>query len=649
MDPGTILAIIQISASVFKLGREISLQFFGPDKAPERLKHLNSRLRILNDLLQQITVQKGSPDKLSTTRFPGSDSIENTLRDCGDFLRHYKALILEQGSFAQQVKLIAGPDASRIDEFHRKIDQHYAELGQWRMVLLHDRVDEILARVNNLRGQETGLGIIPYTVPPPYHPPSTSAPATPDINITPIPGDLSTSPIRIPPRPRPQSQQLNTIPESQFGENEIGSPNGSTHRPSHDSGRPPTVLSPSCPPSPGHYVTLCMGAKEPLVFSLDAYSVYEEEGIRIIEWACPQLRVRHFLPPGNRRIPYTKPNHTKIEVTFLPHQGSDSEHQCETITSNETRTTRTKIRYQFIHKTDRERFQRDIRVREYLEMVQVFKIHTSKARDVAVDVHIKVWARHNHDMGPTISFAYLGKYGQSYHCEYKIRWFRKELEKKDGSGGKDHKRLILYFYSGDTDLSYGPATDDSNKKGEALTTKIKRRMSIGSTSSSVSRSPPIGHPATLYDWKSETPPDDVKKIGHLDIEFRKEALRDKFINACYYAHPASSGRPTSMSDTESLGANAASLFSVGSPTGTHLTTPQRSISELEGVYPAAELSSAPRYMDPIELPSPDIPASRPIQFNNPYPFLMPPAARQNTYELEDSEPPPNWSSPAQRG
>lgn len=146
MEFGTILGILQLSASVFKLGREISLEFFGPENAPEKLRHLNTRLRILNEFLKENLEQPGLPDKLSATRFPGSVSIEKTLKECKMFLENYKSLLSEttrRGSTAQRVLLTVGPDASRIDDFHKKIDQHYAELGHWRMGSLTDKINNL--------------------------------------------------------------------------------------------------------------------------------------------------------------------------------------------------------------------------------------------------------------------------------------------------------------------------------------------------------------------------------------------------------------------------------------------------------------------------------------------------------------------------
>lgn len=227
---------------------------------------------------------------------------------------------------------------------------------------------------------------------------------------------------------------------------------------------------------------------------------------------CKQETYSNILVPlGPRGIPYTKPKNPKIEVTFLPHS---SEHWFEiTTSSDETKRLSEKARYQFTQKADRDIFQRQVRVRQYLQMVEVVKIHTWKERNVAMDVHLKVWARNNQDIDPTFSFAYLGQTEPNHHVEYKIRWFKKEPERKGDT------RLILRPYSEDTDLGYGPAADDPGKKGGHIKGLI-RRMSGSPNVAFASHSPSIGHsPVVLYEGKGKAAPED-EKLGYLDIEFQ---------------------------------------------------------------------------------------------------------------------------------
>lgn len=218
------------------------------------------------------------------------------------------------------------------------------------------------------------------------------------------------------------------------------------------------------------------------------------------------------MPPGPKQIPYTKPNSSKNEVTFLPH---DSEHRVE-ITTPETgvQSIKDRVRYLFTHKADRDIFQRQMRARQTLHMVQVVRIHTSREKDVAMNAHLKVWSRNDHDMEPTFSFPYLGKSEPVHqHVEYKIRWFRKEPERRGDT------RLRLYPYSEDADISYGPTVDDSNKKSQPVKNMI-RRMSGSSYATSTGHSPSSGsHSTLLYDWKGRPPPEDLK-LRYLEFDFQ---------------------------------------------------------------------------------------------------------------------------------
>ncbi|KAI0869488.1 hypothetical protein GGS24DRAFT_511833 [Hypoxylon argillaceum] len=634
MEFGTILGILQLSASVFKLGREISLEFFGPENAPEKLRHLNTRLRILNEFLKENLEQPGLPDKLSATRFPGSVSIEKTLKECKKFLENYKSLLSEttrRGSTAQRVLLTVGPDASRIDDFHKKIDQHYAELGHWRMGSLTDKI-------NNLHMHHMS------TYPNPHLPL-----ATPQINLDPglyittLPlTELPTNQQLISPRTRTspilraqsQTTSLHSLPELpstrilnySVPASESGSLNSLIGGQGYDSNVGQARPSPRSGSWSGHnYVTLLIGTREGLRFSPDVYKVYEDEKRRVIDWLGPQVRIRHFLPLGPRGIPYTKPKNPKIEVTFLPHS---SEHWFEiTTSSDETKRLSEKARYQFTQKADRDIFQRQVRVRQYLQMVEVVKIHTWKERNVAMDVHLKVWARNNQDIDPTFSFAYLGQTEPNHHVEYKIRWFKKEPERKGDT------RLILRPYSEDTDLGYGPAADDPGKKGGHIKGLI-RRMSGSPNVAFASHSPSIGHsPVVLYEGKGKAAPED-ERLGYLDIEFQSLGHREKFISACFEASHPTSHRGTLGSDTETLSTNPPSMFSWGSTSASQMTTPQHSVSELDSVSPAVEMGASERSPDSLRLPSPAISRTVPIQFNNLNPFALPDPAVPTACELE---------------
>ncbi|KAI1750199.1 hypothetical protein F4782DRAFT_510307 [Xylaria castorea] len=638
VDPGTVLAVVQLSASVLKLGRDIAFEFFGPEGTPDKLKYLNTRLQTLNDSLEKILKQPGSPDKLSATTFPGSVSIEKTLKECKVFLEHYRSLLLEPGSLsatARRVRLIVGPDASRIDGFHKRIDQHHTELGQWRMGSIADGIDELRILITSaLPGATTNyLPAYPNEAAPEFgsHTSSYRSATTPtDLspNKESLLPTIYTSPVL---RAHSRNPSLISIPElppaaipsPSISSTESRSEINSVGRQIYYGSLGPASTFPSSltAPSSGHSVTLVLGAKEELRFTLDAYQVHEDGTTRIIECFSPQTRVRHYLPSENERIPFTKPEDTRMEVTFLPRR---SKHRFEITAPDGPKRILDEFSYQFTYKVDRERFQRQVRIRKYLQMVRAVRIHTSGEKNIAIDIHLKVWARNENDTSPTISFAWLGKDLLKHHVEYVIRWFRNEPERR----GEKRPRLIMHPYTEDTDLSYLPASDDAGKKNSALK-ELKRRMSAGSNISFASRSTLVNHPSgVVYEGKGKTAPDHVRELGFLEIEFDNVTLREKFVSACFEAHssgPPTSRRATLGSDTDSSGANQASVFSSRSPTVSQATTPQHSVNEMDAT------------VCPVELPSPAIPRHIPIQFNNMDPFKMPDTAIPTRYELEASE------------
>ncbi|KAI1419532.1 hypothetical protein F5Y12DRAFT_793700 [Xylaria sp. FL1777] len=648
MDPGTILSIFQLSGSVLKVGRDVAFEFVGPEGAQKKLKHLNTRLQTLNIFLEKFLQQPGSPDKLSTIQFPGSESIEKTLKECKTFLEHYKSLLSEtprRSATAQRVLLVVGPDASRIEEFHKKIDQHYAELEQWRIGSLNDKIDELHILVESMRGS---ISVPPMNHPSPYPTPN-SGHATPEIDQQLLSTASHNSPVI---RAQSRTSSLNSITElppaaiqnpsfsvdraHQRNKLNITTESGSTitsvDRRSYDTGIgvARASYSSSDGSSTGHYITLILGTGEMFQFNHDAYEVYESTTGRVIDWHNSQKRVRHILPLGARRIPYTKPNDPKIEVTFLPR---GSKHQFEITTPNGSESKNEKFRYQFTHKADREIFQRRVRIRQSLQMIQVVRIHKFKEENIAMNVHLKVWGRNDRVPEPTLSFASLSKSEPNHHEEYAIRWFKREPERKG------EKRLILRPYSEDTDLNYGPP---SNEKSSAFK-EMRRKISITSNVSIGSRSPSIGTTsAILYEGKGETAPEQVRKLGFLDIEFESIGLREKFINACHEAYDAAhaSHRATPGADGDSPSPNLASIFSIASTSGSQSTTPQRSISEQEGIGLGVDVdtSLSPR---PLRLPSPAIqrPASG-IRFENLSLFTMSDPAISTVRELEPSEPSP---------
>ncbi|KAF2965662.1 hypothetical protein GQX73_g7928 [Xylaria multiplex] len=621
LDPGTALSVVQLSGNVLKLGRDIAFEFFGPEGAPQKLKHLNLRLQTLNTTLEDILKQPA-------------------------FLESYKSLLSENPSrsaIGQRVLLTVGPDASRIDEFHKKIDQHYTEIGQWRIGSMGERVDERIGSLNDKMHELYVLVqnsiIIPPTHPPPLPTIPNSGPATPEINQQLLSPMMHASPVL-----RAQSSRTPSLASiSELPPPALPSPSFPTDRAFHHNKRSTTLESgstigliggrgrdssvggtrTSCSSLSGsvfgHRITLVIGTEEGLQFSPDSYEVHGGETERIIDWSGPQIRVQHFhmlVPSGVKRIPYTKPNDPKMEVTFLP---LGSKHRFEITTPDGSETRHDRFKYQFTHKSDRETFQRRVRIRQSLKMIQVVNIHKSKEENIAMDVHLKVWGpRNEQDTNPTFSFAYLSRKGE--------------------------KRLILRPYSDDTDLHYGPAVDDSNRRSSTFK-EWKRKMSIGSNASVGSRSPPIGSPpAVLYEVKGETAPEYVRKLGYLDIEFESIGLREKFVNACYEAHHPVSivRRATFGSDTDSLSLKQPSISSSSPQSVSQTTTTHPSIGEHEGVGLGVNMGTTghvPPSPNPLQLPSPAIPRTSGIRFDLSL-FTMPDPAVSTVRDLEYSEPSP---------
>ncbi|KAI1108282.1 hypothetical protein F5Y14DRAFT_445580 [Nemania sp. NC0429] len=652
MELGTIIAIIQLSGAVLKLGRDIANEFFSAG-APERLKHLNSRLQTLNETLERVLAPHGS--RHLTTKFAGSKSIEKTLKECKTFLEGYKSLLAEtrrRRSVAQHVLLVIGPDAERIDEFHKKIDQHHIELSQWRMESIDGKLD-ILISHRRLSSTAGDLPLQPRNV---LDPISEFPPAAPPYQATPSYESEPTAAQNSwnsPPVPNYEDESTvvrnnQTVPiydgaSTTTRNNSWSSPTVSNHdirpkQPFRNSWNGPGIGPTQAIPH-GHYVTIQLGVREGLQFTPDACRVYMDNKVWIADWSSPQIRVRHILPSGPRRIPYTKPNTN--EVTFLPH---NSEHQLE-ITTPEygAKSIKDRIKYVFTHKEDRDRFQRQVRTRENLQVIQVVRIHTSREKNVAIGAHLKVWSRNDHDTEPTFSFPYLGRDHQ--HVEYKVRWFRKEPEKRKET------LLRLYPYSEDVNLSYGPPGDVPNDKNQAIRNRIRRMSGISSAPSTSRSSFTSSDSAVLYDCQGSQPPADFK-LKYLEFEFQSSVLREKFVSACYEAHHRSSSSrpPTIVSEIDSLSPNPASLFSHGSLWTSRGTTPQQSISELECVSPAVEMGvgvgvspPGPGYTPSLSLPSPAIPHTATMMpLKSPNLLTLPEPAIQTPYELEADEQSPRY-------
>lgn len=136
MEPGTILSIVQLSSSVLKLGSKISQEFFGNnDRVPDKLKRLNGRLQRFYDSVEEIIKEVEGRNASSRLIYPGADAIIETLTECKEFLSQYEAALSTNRTFggaSQRLLLVAGPDSSKIEDFNRRIIDHYTELNHWR-------------------------------------------------------------------------------------------------------------------------------------------------------------------------------------------------------------------------------------------------------------------------------------------------------------------------------------------------------------------------------------------------------------------------------------------------------------------------------------------------------------------------------------
>ncbi|KAK7941463.1 uncharacterized protein PG986_013850 [Apiospora aurea] len=239
----------------------------------------------------------------------------------------------------------------------------------------------------------------------------------------------------------------------------------------------------------------------------DRYSVQETGEFRIVEWTMAGIRLRHFIPRNETRIPYPKPNDKTLEVSFLPRS---TKHTFEITDGHGTCTTQEIPRYYFTHKPDRETFQRRVRNRQFLEMVQALVVHSREEKYIAKDVHLKILRTDAADDLSILSFAHHEKGHGSHHVEYKIRWFKRSPELKGET------RLLLRMYSPESDLEYGPDVDEQPTRRPSFGERIMRRNSSRSRSPSAS-----GRTASvLYEQKGEVPPTNVRRLGYLEIEFQ---------------------------------------------------------------------------------------------------------------------------------
>ncbi|KAI1381219.1 hypothetical protein F4677DRAFT_119527 [Hypoxylon crocopeplum] len=579
MDPGTVISIVQLSASILTLGSKVSHEFWGNDKVRDKLADLNRRLQTFHEFVKEIVDR--TPDAPSKLVYPGAGSVNKTLIECKEFLKQYERTLSSSrslGGATQRAWLAAGPDSSRLEDFHSRIDRHYMELQHWNMRSLQGEVRDMITSISaspsgptatiskgdternssiarpspQTESAERLVEEPLFELPPAQLPPPYRFNRSPVLRATPRNPSLDS----IPELPSPIDRSTHSLDANTRRQRTIHSEAGPVMTLLGASGRERAVSSaslrtepddntdlgsqtqlPTSPSSqsivPGRTVTLHIGSQT-FRFSSGCYRVVDIEGVGVIEWSNVNsgTRIRHVLP-GRSPIPFTKPDDKMFRVFFLPR---DTKHRFEIARGDTTENRLEQPHYQFDHKPDRETFQKKLRTCDYLSMIRALKIHSAKEKDIAIKIHLKVWRRNDQDDEPTFSFA-AHEIGQaSHHSEFKIRWFKKTPELKGET------RLILRVYSTDSDLDYGPRPDPPPATRRSSTIRaFTRRMSGDSnqtnSSRSTSRSPSAGPSSLrLYDCKGKEPPPKVQELGYLEIEFLNSELRKSFISACYEAH-----------------------------------------------------------------------------------------------------------------
>ncbi|KAI1800163.1 hypothetical protein F4811DRAFT_564949 [Daldinia bambusicola] len=598
MEPGTFLSIVQLSLSVFELVSKIAHEFYGQnDRVPDKLRRLNDRLKEFHAIVDGIIDGSHEKNPLLNFVYPGADAIVETLTECNDFLHQYESALSADRAFggASQLAFIVGPNDSRIQELDRRILSHYPTLQLWKTTGLERLVlqlgESMTAKQQTNSQVNRASNIIAESPPRAEFSERSAEEALTNFSTT----QVATPTLRAVSR-NPSLPSINELPSPQVGESsfseavpysqrstglEIGpvlahlrghsrgiavSPSIRA-RPTNSAESLSPVLLSTSPTSQfrrqGNPVSIRIGSQS-YQLSTNNYKVFDIGDNRVIEWtntSC-RLTIQHFVPDP-RSIPYTIPGDLgPYKVRFLP---ITARHQFKITTPDVgTESLYEKLEYQFHRKVDREAFQQAVRRCDHLEIIRALKVHSAKGRDIAMKFHLKVWRHSAQDDRPTFSFA-ANEIG---HMEFHIRWFRKVPELKGET------KLVMRLYSKSDDLTNELETMEPRRLSFTLGTKKLSGSSTqinNSDSRSTSRphsSPSNPPPLLLYESQGIEPPDDVRSLEYLEIEFLNSEVRKSFIHACLEAHrPAldasrrnstpspSSQRSYSRSPTWALGHN----------------------------------------------------------------------------------------------
>ncbi|KAI0007261.1 hypothetical protein F4779DRAFT_643372, partial [Xylariaceae sp. FL0662B] len=627
MGPSTILSIVPLSAAVLKLGSTISYEFFRHNEMPEKLRLLNAQLQLFNSFLEEVLRESGVLKTPSRFDYPGTESITEALEECKEFLEHYKTKLSTRrryGEEAQRTWPLTGPDSPQLEDFHKRIDRHYVELQHWTMRVLQTdlaglqssmstRAPLTMVEASNGETLKTSFTrIIPLQISPQIHlipePPSEmpTADASPLSNR--VPGLRPSSRV-------PSIASIPELPPSAFPDRRQSFSLG-RHRPGNTSSiaGPVTELL-SGRGHDGAGINLYIGKRGPWEFVPDNYKLSKLDEAMVVEWLRDRRRIKHYIPRGTRGIPFTKPNDSKLELSFLPR---GSKHQFEIIDGTTIEIIRDIPKYQFSHKSDWKIFQRRVRARAYLEIIPVVRIHREAEINNAMGVHLKVWGGVDLDNEPTLSFADLGESQFNSHVEYKLCWFKTTPELRGVN------RVILWPHPPGSDLEHRPQPQGPGRPASTIG-PVAGGMPWNPNQSMPSRSQSISAPpAALYQCKGVRPSGDVRALGYLEIEFENSELRDDFLRACFEAHHPGSRTPrgnTSVSDS----LPSTSLRSTPSQPKSCTSSSDHTLRELEGDM---EIHTTP----PTSIRP--WPSSEEVHHNALSPFALPQPAIQELEALE---------------
>ncbi|KAI2777141.1 hypothetical protein F4815DRAFT_482123 [Daldinia loculata] len=567
MEPGAILSIVQLSFSVFELGSKIAREFFGKnDRVPDKLRRLNDRLKEFITIVDGIIDSVHEHSASSGLIYPGADAIVETLTECNNFLRQYESALLADRTFggtSQRLALVVGPDNSKIQDLDRRILDHYPALQLWKTTGLERAVMQLGESIIAKHQSSSQLNRAPNTIAESPLQPESSGRSVEEAFISFSTTQVATPTLRAVSR-NPSLPSINELPSPQLGEYSFYDAGSCRQRPSGSEVGPvlahlrgygrENVINPSTRAGPtnntgslspvllstsptsqfrrlGHSVLLRIGSQSYQLSTSD-YRVLDIGGNRVIEWSNTSslFTIQHFVP-DTRVIPYTIPGDSgAYKVRFLP---INVRHQFKIVTiDNGSESLQEKPEYRFHRKADRESFQQAVRGCDHLEIIRALKVHSAKGKDIAMKFHLKVWRHSPQDDRPTFSFAA----NEIAHMEFHIRWFNKNPELRGES------KLILRLYSKGNDLVDEPEPVESRRlsftfgmkrsSGSSTQTNASDSHSTSRSRSSSTKPPPL----ILYEGRGIEPPDDVRNLEYLEIEFLNSEVRKSFVQACLEAH-----------------------------------------------------------------------------------------------------------------